>query len=175
MFIYLLLFILTTFYPSNVSAETPTVTLATASPQVRNRLQLLSNLPALNERFNRFHARLSVLINRLRKINLRLERRLSKLDAKKNITDRSKNQLTAISANLDKAEKELLAVSDLWSAIMNNKSRDEFQALKKRLADLLVALENIASEEKNLVKEMKKYKAKVQPTVKVTTNSAVIN
>ena len=58
---------------------------------------------------------------------------------------------------------------------MNNKSRDEFQALKKRLADLLVALENIASEEKNLVKEMKKYKAKVQPTVKVTTNSAVIN
>ena len=171
--LFLTFFIL--FFPANISAQIPSETLATNSPQVRNRLQLLSNLQALNDHFNRFHPRLQALINRLRKINMRLERRLAKLIVSRSMLDRLTPQITRISADLDKTDKELLAISNLWQNIMNNKSREDFQTLKKRLTDLLNVLDNIVSNQKNLVKEMKKYKVKPEPKVKVTTNSAITN
>src|SRR3990170_6532943 len=159
---YFLLFtIVSLLIPFNILAQTPSDSIATVSPQVRNRLQLLTNPEILDNIFQRFYRHLQGLVNRLKIINMRIEKRLAKLDVTKTVSDRLKSQFSKITVSLDKISQELTDIEAGWKSIKETKSRDEFQSLRKRLTNLIALIEGVLTDQKNLIKEIKKYKAKV--------------
>ena len=99
----IIIIILSLLVPSGLSAQTVTDSTATATPQVRNRLQLLNNLDALGLHFNRIYHRLQALIGRLKKINLRLQKRLAKLELKSGDLSLLTAQYTPLSTTPDQS------------------------------------------------------------------------
>src|SRR3989344_1022617 len=172
---FLLLFLFSILFPLQVRAQTlAPSSVASVSPQIRNRLQLLLNPDAADSHFQRLHRRLKALFSRLAKINNRIEKRISKITASSNITNRLNSQNKSIKVDLDNINKELLKVENSWKIIKENKNSEGYETLKKQITNLLNSSESVVINQKTLVKELKKYKSKPEPTQKVSTESTVL-
>lgn len=171
---FLILILIALIFPKSILGQTPSQ-IATVSPQLRNRLQLLNNPKVAQNHFRRFERRLKALMLRQKKINTRIESRLGKISASQNIIDRIKRELILINTNINAVEKELASLIESWNNLVKNNDNTKFPAFKKRMSSLFSMIDSVITDQKNILKEIKKYKAQSNPREKVASESTLNN
>lgn len=173
--ILIFIFFVLLIFPSEVKSQTVSQPQASSSPQLRNKLQLLGNTKLADPHFRRFDRRFKVLLTRIRKINGRIDSRMDKIVASAAVLKRFNSQADKINTSLAAAEKKHTDLLVLWDNILESKDSQNFKNLKNEMAANLKSVESLISEEKVLIKELKKYKSKADPAQKAATSSTLNN
>ena len=154
--------------PGITYAQVPTIE-ASLSSQSRNRLQLLSSPEKANLHFNRLSNRLSGILTRVKNIHTRIEARFGKIVATQTVKDRIRRDINRVESNIISLESEIDKLESSWNILIKNNSSTDFPGFKKSVSGIFDLLDAVITDQKNILKELKKYKSQISPTQKVAT------
>ena len=171
----IILFLLLLILPRPSYAQVSSPTSAAMIKQPTNSSSLFKNTALANRYFARFIKRSDAILNRLKKIQVRMERRLTKVDATVSANVKLQTELKSLSSQITSLEQEKSALQLNWDQIVKDNDKGQYPAFKKKMEEFLNKSEVLINRHKSLLKELKKFKNKAEPTQKVATQSDINN
>jgi len=142
---------------------------ASDSPSVkRNQLQLLTADSKANLIFKILERRIEAMIKRLDKMNNRISRLLARADTTQANIARYEDQIAGLNRKIIELKISLDTLKEQWQAYSSAPEKEKYALIKTDIQDLIKEINDVIAEEKNLLRQINRYKLKIVQEGKVS-------